>query len=95
MKLSISKRLEILEAWDQCKDQTTMLDFCKDKNITRHSLRYWMKKHARQGIENSSFVQVNDYFPAQAGIEIHYPNGVYVQISDHISIETIKSLILL
>jgi len=95
-----ARKYELIEQWK--KSDKSTLDFCKEHNLVKSTLYYWHKQlkkeeqHQRKEKSRNKFIPVkiskekeNLYQP----IEIHYPNGVKVLLTEKTDKQTIQTLI--
>jgi transposase-like protein len=89
--------LSLIKKWQ--KSGISQKEFCIDHDIPLHLFYYWLRKHRQtQSSSGSGFVPVEinpseDNRKEMEDIQIHYPNGVHLILSDKVSIPMIKALI--
>ena len=87
----------LIKKWQ--KSGISQKDFCIHHDIPLHLFYYWLRKH-RQALSSSGsgFVAVEispseDNRKVKEDIQIYYPNGVHLILSDNVSIPRIKALV--
>jgi len=96
-----SRALAVIEQWRQSGQKMPV--FCKENNVSIHTVRYWLKKQKKESVQTKSTsnfipIQIQKSIPpkeeAEAGkIEIVYPNGVCIRLREEIDLATVKYLI--
>lgn len=65
---------DLIEEWKKSKKPLAV--FCREMNIPKNSLLYWIHKQKvlfkQPSLKRSSFVELKDQKTEDAGIEIHY-----------------------
>jgi transposase-like protein len=70
--------------------------FCEEYDLPQHLFYYWQNKHRSKNSEGEAgFVPVNlnGRNKVSGSIEIHYPNGVRLQLPEGTGMSMVKSLI--
>jgi len=87
----------LIKKWQ--RSSKSQKDFCIHHDIPLHLFYYWLRKHRQtQSSSDSGFVPVEispseDNRKEMEDIQIHYPNGVHLILSDKVSIPMVKALI--
>ena len=85
----------LIKRWK--KSGINQRDFCDRHDLSMHTFHYWLRKYRQ--IHTSS---ENGFVPVEISpvtdivkreIQIHYPNGVLLTLSEEASISRIKALI--
>jgi hypothetical protein len=96
------KKLRALAMIEQMKQSGKKIPvFCKENNISIHTIRYWIKKQKKESEPSKSScdfipIQIQKQLPPvrESGkIEIVYPNGVCIRLREEIDLSTVKYLI--
>ncbi len=85
---------DYIELWK--KSKLTKSDFCEKYSISKSAFYYWSKKYNdRNNQEQGKFLPIETTsIPASlSGITITYPSGTCLQLSQSVSLSTIKSLL--
>ncbi len=75
----------------------SLKEFCNNHNLSVHIFYYWLRKYKQQHNSLSTGfipVEVNAVEePSKTEVQILYPNGVQITLSDQVSTPRIKALI--
>jgi len=86
----------IVEQWLSCKGDISKVDFCRDHNVSYHSLGYWQGKYSKEGkvVPSNDSIQRSDFLPVKVAssasepartssplkAEISFPSGLVLKI---------------
>ncbi len=100
------KMFQAIEAW-QASGQTKLM-FCKDKQYSKSTFYYWLKKMQEEkgsAMPDPSIVS-KGFLPVKLStnviespmnisrkIDIHYPNGVWISCQSDLKTEELRTLI--
>ncbi len=68
-------------------------DFCDKRNIKRHVFDYWFKKYRRLSNVPEGFVNLRVPTTFSDNIQIHYPNGVRLELPQGVEISCVEQMI--
>ncbi len=81
----------LIEEWE--RSGQSQKEFCSSVGVAQHLMSYWVKKYREEAIdEKSGFTEIKASSLASP-IEICYPNGVVVRLSDPKATGLLKTLI--
>lgn len=85
----------MVEKWLSCRGSVNKVDFCKENNVSYHSLGYWQTKYTKEHEEiQSKIVSNHDFLPVKITnesretksfdstpkAEIEFPSGLILKI---------------
>lgn len=86
----------IVEQWLSSKGDISKVDFCREHNVSYHSLGYWQKKYTQEGkvLPSKDLTQRSDFLPVKVAssttdpastispvkAEITFPSGLVLKI---------------
>ncbi len=95
-----AQKYELIEQWK--KSDKSTVDFCKEHNLLKSSLYYWHKQLKKEEQLRRKEKSRNKFIPVKITkekeqlnqlIEIIYPNGVKVVLTEKTDKQTIQTLI--
>ena len=87
-----SGNLSIAQQWRS--SGMTQIDYANAKQISIHTLRYWLYKHKGSVSDEGSFLRLKDLSTANE-IVLRYPGGVELRLPVATPLSVIKQLIIL
>jgi len=89
-KYAITKKSQMLELAKQClESNTTIRNFCRERNLTYSTIRYWIWKYKRKSNDRIRNEQAEGFIPIEIiqdlngtkeKLEITFPNGVEMKL---------------